>query len=212
MMLMLSRNFPTVQRNQQTQTWDRSVMNTMRDLHWKTLAIVGLGNIGQNIARLAKAFGMRVLGCRRTPRPTPDVDRVYACDQLPIMLGDADYVAVAAPFTRATDGLLGAAEFEAIKPGAFYINVSRGGVAQEAALVAALRSGHLAGAGLDVFAVEPLPKEHPLWSLPNVIVSPHYSGETVNNSALPARRFTRNLRNWLAGQPLEGVVQLDHGY
>ena len=99
-----------------------------------------------------------------------------------------------------------------MKRGAFYVNVSRGGVAQEAALLEALRSGHLAGAGLDVFAVEPLPPGHELWSMPQVIVSPHYSGETVNNSALPAERFARNLRCWLLGRPLEGVVDLEWGY
>jgi len=212
LMLILSRNLHIAQRNQEKRTWDRSVMDTVRDLHGKTVAIVGLGNIGRHIARLTRAFGMRVLGCRRTPRPTPDVDRVYACEQLAVTLADADYVVVAAPLTRATGGMLGRAQFAAMKAGAFYVNVSRGGVAQEAALLEALQSGHLAGAGLDAYVVEPLPGDHPLWSLPNVVVSPHYSGETVNNSALPARRFTRNLRRWLAGEPLEGQVRLELGY
>src|SRR5260370_28777087 len=108
--------------------------------------------------------------------------------------------------------MLGPAEFGAVKRGAIYINVSRGGVAQEAALLDAVRSGHVAAAGLDVFAVEPLPPDHPFWSLPQVIVSPHYSGETVNTSALPAERFARNLHAWLRGQPLEGVVYLEWGY
>src|SRR5262249_10495652 len=147
-----------------------------------TLAVVGLGNIGQNIARLAKAFGMRVVGCRRTMRYTPYVDQLYPRDQLAAMLAEADYLAVAAPLTKETDALLGPAEFAATKRGAIYVNVSRGPVAQEAALVSALQSGRLAGAGLDVFAVEPLPHDHPLWSMPQVVVSPHFSGETVNNS------------------------------
>jgi len=171
-----------------------------------------VGNIGQNIARLARGFGMRVLGCRRTPRPTPHVDRIYGPDQVRIMLADADVVAVAAPFTRETDGMLGAAEFAAMKRGALYVNVSRGSIAQEAALLDALRSGHVAAAGLDVFAVEPLPAEHPFWSMPNVVVSPHYSGETVNRYSQPVQRFTRNLHNWLTGQPLEGIVRLELGY
>lgn len=212
LMLILSRNLQIVQCNQAARKWDRSVANTMRDLHGKTIAVVGLGNIGQNIARLAKALGMRVVGCRRTPRPTPFTDRVYPLADMKAMLAEAEYVAVAAPLTRETDGMLGAVEFKAMRQGAFYINVSRGPVAQEAALVDALQSGRLGGAGLDVFAVEPLPAEHPLWTMPNVVISPHFSGETVNNSALPAQRFTRNLRNWLANRDLEGTVNLELGY
>jgi phosphoglycerate dehydrogenase-like enzyme len=128
------------------------------------------------------------------------------------MLSEADYVAVAAPLTSETQGLLGPAEFAAMKPGAFYINVSRGPIAQEAALVKSLQSGRLAGAGLDVFAAEPLPPEHPFWTMPQVLVSPHYSGEVINQSATPAERFSRNIASWLAGAPLEGVVNLDLGY
>jgi len=210
--LTLSRNLHVAHKNQLERKWDRDVIPTMRDIHGKTLAVVGLGNIGQNIARLAKAFGMRVVGCRRTLRPTPFTDRVYGPGEVCVMLADADYVVVAAPFTRETDGMLGPAEFQAMKPGAFFINVSRGGIAQEPALLEALRSGRLAGAGLDVFAVEPLAADHPLWTMPNVLVSPHYSGERVNFSSLPAQRFTRNLHAWLAGRPLEGIVNLELGY
>src|SRR5207302_11098219 len=129
---------------------------SMRDLHGKTLAVIGLGNIGQNVARLARSHGMRVIGCRRTPRPTPFVDRLYRAAELHAMLAEADYLTVALPLTARTDGMLGAAEFAAMKKGAVYINVSRGNVAQENALVEALQSGHVAAAGLDVFAVEPL--------------------------------------------------------
>jgi len=153
LMLILSRNLHVAQFNQRDKKWDRTVANTMRDLHGKTIAVVGLGNIGQNIARLTKALGMRVVGCRRTPRPTPFTDRVYHVREIKTMLAEADYVAVTAPLTRGTTGLLGPAEFQAMRQGAFYINVSRGPVAQEAALVDALQSGRLAGAGLDVFAV-----------------------------------------------------------
>ncbi|MBI3407172.1 MAG: D-2-hydroxyacid dehydrogenase [Planctomycetes bacterium] len=212
MMLTLSRNLHVVQRNQTQGSWDRSVAQTMRDLHGRTLALVGLGNIGQNIARLGRAFGMRVVGCRRRPQPTPFVDAVVAPNQIRSILAEADVVAVAAPLTAATEGMLNSAEFEAMRPGSFYINVSRGPIAQEAALLQALRSGKLAGAGLDVFAVEPLPADHPFWTMSNVFISPHYSGETVNNSSLPAERFTRNLRRWLAQQPPAGLVDLDQEY
>jgi phosphoglycerate dehydrogenase-like enzyme len=212
MMLILSRNLQMAVRNQQERRWDRGVANTMADLHGKTSAVIGLGNIGQNIARLAKACGMRVLGVRRRLRYTPYVDRLYSREELHEMLPEADYVAVAAPLTKHTEGMLGPAEFQAMKRGVRYVNVSRGPIAQESALVAALQSGHVAAAGLDVFAVEPLAAEHPLWSMPQVIISPHYSGETVNNSALPAERFTRNLRAWLSGRDLEAVVDLECGY
>lgn len=212
LMTMLARSFHVVVRNQEQRRWDREVAQTMSDLQGKTLALVGVGNIGQAVARLARAYGMRVLGWRRTERPTPYVDRMYPRGELHAMLAEADYVLVAAPLTPHTDGLLGSAEFRAMKRGAVYVNVSRGGVAQEAALLDALRTGHLAAAGLDVFAVEPLPPDHPLWMMPQVLISPHYAGEVVNASALPAERFARNLRRWVANQELEGVVNLDWGY
>jgi phosphoglycerate dehydrogenase-like enzyme len=212
LMVLLARNLHLALRNEAERRWDRSIAGTMWDLHGRTLALIGLGNIGLGIARLARAYGMRVLGCRRTAKPAPYVDRLYPRSELHALLAEADVVAVAAPHTAHTEGMLGPAEFAAMKPGVIYVNVSRGGVAQEAALLEALRSGHVAAAGLDVFAVEPLPPDHPFWSMPQVIVSPHYSGETVNTSALPAERFARNLHAWLNSQPLEGVVDLEWGY
>jgi phosphoglycerate dehydrogenase-like enzyme len=212
MMMILSRNLHIVQRNQAAKNWDRAVADTMRDLAGKTLGIIGLGNIGQNIARLGQAMGMRVVGCRRTVTKTPFVDRVYDIGERNILAAESDVVAVAAPLTRETDGLLGREFFQAIRPGAIVVNVSRGPVIQEPALLEALQSGRVFGAGLDVFTTEPLPADNPLWTHPNVIVSPHYSGETVNLYAPPAERFTRNLHNWLAGRELEGNVKLDLGY
>jgi phosphoglycerate dehydrogenase-like enzyme len=212
LMVMLARNLHTVIRNQQGRKWDHDVSLTMSDLQGRTLAVVGLGNIGLGIARLARAFGMRVLGCRRTDKPAPGVDRVYARKNLHEMLGEADYVAVAAPLTAHTEGMLGPKEFEAIKRGAVYINVSRGSVAQEKALIEALKSGQVAAAGMDVFAAEPLPSDHPFWAMPQVIISPHYSGETINYSGRPAERFARNLRSWVNHADLEGIVDLEWGY
>jgi phosphoglycerate dehydrogenase-like enzyme len=212
LMLMLARQFHVAQRQQREKNWQRDLAKSMVDLHGKTAGIVGLGNIGQNIARLCRSFGMRVVGVRRTVQATPHVDRLYPREQLPAMLGEADYVIVAAPSTRETIDLLGQAEFAAMKRGAFYINVSRGNVAQEPALVEALRSGHLAGAGLEVFAAEPLTPEHPLWSLPNVVITPHYSGETVNQSSQPGELLIRNLHAWQAGKPVGKRVNLELGY
>ncbi|MCS7045404.1 MAG: D-2-hydroxyacid dehydrogenase, partial [Gemmataceae bacterium] len=212
LLLIVNRNLHLAQRNQAKSLWDRSVHHGMRDLHGQTMAIIGLGNIGQNVARLAKAFGMRVVGCRRTPRPTPYTDRVYAVAHRIPMLAEAEAVVVAAPLTKETDGLLAEAEFGAMRPGTIFVNVSRGQIAREEALVQALRSGRLRGAGLDVFAVEPLPTDHVLWTMDNVVITPHYSGETVNSGNLPAQRFARNLRNWQNGGDLEGQVNLSLGY
>src|SRR4051794_12966360 len=139
---VLARNLHLAARNQQAGRWDRDVMQGMFDLHGRTLGLVGLGNIGQSIARLARGFGMRVAGCRRTEKPAPFVDRQYPLSELHALLAESDVVAVAAPLTRHTEGLLGPAEFAAMKPGVVYVNVSRGGVAQEAALLDALRRGH----------------------------------------------------------------------
>jgi len=212
MLLTLNRNLHIAQRNQASATWDRSVADTMRDLHGKTLAIVGLGDIGSNIARLARAFGMRVVGCKRTLAPSRFVDGVYASADLATMFAEADHAAIAAPLTPGTTGLVGLDALRALKRGAILVNVSRGPIVQEDALIEVLRSGHLGGAALDVFAVEPLPREHPFWTLPNVLVSPHFSGETVNNSSLPVKRFVRNLRAFLEGDLQEGLVDLAQGY
>lgn len=212
LMSMLCRNLQIAMRNQLAHRWDNSIANTMTDLAGKTVAIIGLGNIGQSIGRLAQAYGMRVVGTRRTLRVTPFVDRVYPLSELKLMLAEADFVVVATPLIEDTENLLRAEEFAVMKRGVFYINVSRGAVADESALLAALESGHVAGAGLDVFAREPLPEDHPFWDMPQVIISPHYSGDTVNHSRLPLERFIHNLRLWSAGRPLEFVVNLDRGY
>ena len=212
MLLAINRNLHVVERNQASNIWDRTVADTVRDLHGKTLAVVGLGNIGANIARLAKAFGMRVVGCKRTLKPCPYADRLYPNSQIRAMFAEADHAAIAAPLTPHTDGLVGLDALQVLKPRAILVNVSRGPIVQEQALLEVLRSGALAGAGLDVFAVEPLAAGHPFWTMPNVLVSPHYSGATVNNSSLPAQRFVRNLRAYQVGNLPEGVVDLDEGY
>jgi phosphoglycerate dehydrogenase-like enzyme len=212
LLTFLARNLHTAFHNQREGKWDRDIRTRIVDLHGRTLAIIGLGNIGQSIARLGRGYGLRVVGCRRTATPTPFVDQVYSLPELHVLLAEADFVAVAAPLTARTESLLGAAEFAAMKPGVLYVNVSRGSIAREEALLAALRSGHVTAAGLDAFAVEPLPAGHPFWSLPQVLISPHVSGETINQSARPAERFARNLAAWTAGRPLEGRVDLEQGY
>jgi phosphoglycerate dehydrogenase-like enzyme len=137
---------------------------------------------------------------------------VYPFTERQAMLAEADVVAVAAPLVKETAGMLGSADFQAMKRGVLYINVSRGPIAQESALIEALRTGQVAAAGLDVFAVEPLPQDHPFWTLPNVLVSPHYSGETVNRSAQPGELFLRNLCSYLNGELVGKRVDLTLGY
>lgn len=212
MLLVINRNLQVAQRNQAISAWDRSVANTMRDLHGHTLAILGLGDIGCNIARLARAFGMRVVGCKRTMSPCPYADQLYPNTELAAMFAEADHVAIAVPLTRHTEGMVGLDALTALQARAILVNVSRGPIVQEKAMIDVLRSGHLGGAGLDVFAVEPLPKDHPFWTMPNVVVSPHFSGETLNNSAMPAKRFLRNLRAFQDGNLQEGLVNVDEGY
>ncbi|MFN4258577.1 MAG: D-2-hydroxyacid dehydrogenase [Gemmataceae bacterium] len=213
LMLMLARNLHQVMCHQFERLWDdKEVARTMFDLPGKTLAIIGLGNIGQSLARVGKRHGLRVVGCRRVPCWVPRVDQVYPLSDLHAMLAEADIVAVTTPLTPATEGLLGPREFAAMKRGVLFVNVSRGAIAQEEALLDALRSGQVRGAALDAYAVEPLPAAHPFWAMPQVIVSPHYSGETVNLSSLPSERFLRNLRADLQGRELEGMVDLEQGY
>lgn len=212
LMSLLCRNLHLALRHQQARKWDQTIAKTMTDLAGKTVAIVGMGNIGQAIGRLAQNYGMRVVGCRRTMQQTPFVDRLYPVQELHALLAEGDFVVVAAPLTSETTAALGAKEFALMKRGAFFINISRGKVTDEDALLKALQSGHLAGAGLDVFAAEPLPEDHPFWTMPQVVISPHYSGDSVNNSTLPLERFMRNLRAWRENKPLEGLVDLDRGY
>ncbi len=211
-MSMLSRNLHTALRNQTGCYWDNSIAKTMSNLSRKTLALVGLGDIGRAVARLAQSFGMQVLGTRRHPQPTSYVDHVFPVSELHNMLPEADFVVVTVPLTPETETLLGEAELALMKPGVFLVNVSRGAVVDEGALLKFLQTGHIAGAALDVFTQEPLPANHPFWTLPQVIISPHYCGDTVNNSSLPLERFTRNLRAWQKGEPFEHIVNLDLGY
>jgi phosphoglycerate dehydrogenase-like enzyme len=184
-----------------------------RELRDRTLLVLGLGGVGQEIARLAQAFGMRVLGVRRDPsREVPGVDEVHAPDQLPALAARADHIAVTLPLTEATRHLVDAEVLDALPSEAVFVNVGRGGVVDEEALIERLAGGSLAGAALDVFEHEPLPEDSPLWTLPNVILSPH---DTALVPAEPERimeLFLDNLRRYLAGEPLRNRVNLDAFY
>jgi phosphoglycerate dehydrogenase-like enzyme len=198
------------------------------ELRGATIGILGYGSIGREVGRLAKVFGMRVLALKRNaqapgerssfeipglgdPHGTlPDV--LYRPDQLREMLAQCDYVVMAVPLTPETRGMIGEAELHAMKPTSYLVNIARGEVCDEPALIRALQGKWIAGAGLDVFAQEPLPHDSPLWKLPNVILTPHISGFSPNYDQRAADIFCENLRRYIAGQPLLNVVGKTTGY
>jgi phosphoglycerate dehydrogenase-like enzyme len=196
-------------RDQRRQAWKPG---TVAPLQGRRLAILGLGKSGQAVARLAKAVGLAVTGIRAHPAATPNVDRVAPMSELHAVLAAADCVAVCLPLSAATRGLLDAAAFAALKPGAILVDISRGGVVQQAALVEALRTGILRGAMLDVFETEPLPADNPLWTLENVIVTPHSSSVYVGWETRAMEMFCDNLDRWQRGVALENVVDPARGY
>ncbi|HVQ75627.1 MAG TPA: D-2-hydroxyacid dehydrogenase [Candidatus Binatia bacterium] len=179
-------------------------------LRGATLAVVGLGDIGRTIARTARAFGMTVLGVSRSGRRVPGVDRVYRATAIRTALSRADFAVLTVPLTAHTRGFVGARELAAMKRSAWLVNVGRGAVVDEVALVRALSSRRIAGAVLDVFEREPLPPDHPLWRLRNAVVTPHISGPST--PAEVSVIFNENLRRWVAGRPLRHVVDRRRGY
>ena len=208
-MLYFAKRMPRVLGDQRRHHWERFALDT---LPGKTLGIVGFGHVGRAIARLARAAGLRILAVRRTAADSPDADTVHPPTGLPTLLRESDYVALIVPLTPETAGLLGKAELALMKPGAVLINVGRGQLVDEAALVAALRSGHLGGAALDVFAQEPLPTASPLWDLPNVLVTPHSMSTALDENARLIDLFCDNLRRYLVGDALRNVFDHARGY
>jgi phosphoglycerate dehydrogenase-like enzyme len=178
----------------------------------RTVLLLGLGHTGQAVARRAKAMGMTVLGVRAHPADVPDVDEVHPASALPSLWPRADFVVVAVPLLAATRGLVGPAAFGALPRHAVLIDVSRGGVVEEAALLAALEEGRLKGAALDVFASEPLPPGHPLWRMENVMITPHCSSVFEGWEGKSAGMFARNLARWRRGEALLNVVDPARGY
>jgi phosphoglycerate dehydrogenase-like enzyme len=198
-------------RNQEAGRWEQF---DVLDVRGQTLGIVGLGEIGRASARLARALGMRVHAVRRRNAGSgdPDVDRLYAPGELRAMLAVSDYVLVATPLTSETRGMIGQAELAAMKPSAVIINVGRGPVIVEPALISALESGTIRGAALDVFDTEPLPEGHAFYGLGNVLLSPHSADHTVGWTDLAMNRFIDNFERFRNGQPLENIVDKQAGY
>lgn len=210
--LCFARDLHSMIRRQIERRWAFDEVRVL-DLTRMTLGIVGLGGIGLGVARRARPHGLRILAVdpRLSDRPA-EVDELWGADRLDDLLGASDFVAVCAPETPETRGLFGAEKFSRMKAGSYFINVGRGRVVQLAPLVEALESGHLAGAALDVFEVEPLRADHPLWGMPNVIVTPHTAGVGAH---LEDRRYdvlVENVRRFVRGEALHNVVDKDGGY
>ncbi|MDZ4859862.1 MAG: D-2-hydroxyacid dehydrogenase [Candidatus Hydrogenedentes bacterium] len=213
LLLSLTRNMRFYTNAMETGAFDRSSGLKLLDLRDKTMLIIGLGGAGAQIADRAKAFGMRVIALDVKDIPMmQSVDQVGRPDELLSFLPGADVVMCAVPLTGATKHMLGAKEIAAMKPGAFIVNISRGGVIDTDALTQALESGHLGGAGLDVTEPEPLPANHPLWKLPNVIITPHMAGTSDGREPRTLTLIRDNIGRFAQGLPLKNVVDLEAGY
>ncbi len=207
--LHFTLDIPRLQQNKANKTWPIRMVSPLRG---KTLLIVGLGQTGQAVAARAKAFGMHVLGTRARPSPVDHVDEVHAADDLPKLWGQADVICVCVPLLNSTRGLVDQAAFEAMKPTAILVDVSRGGVIVPDAAISAMTKGQIKGAAFDVFATEPLPAGSPYWDLPNTLISPHCSAVYEGWDLASFDMFLTNLKRWQAGDSLNNIVDPNRGY
>jgi phosphoglycerate dehydrogenase-like enzyme len=210
--LMFAKGAPKFMRAQMQHEWARFAPS---ELYGKTVGIVGMGHIGTEVARLAKAFGCRIVATKRsaTERTSgPHADEIMPAAELHRLLGESDYVVLSTPLTPETRGMIGEAELRAMRPTGVLVNIARGAVVVEDALVRALREGWIAGAALDVFEKEPLPADSPFWDMENVILTPHISGGTEIYNQRAVQIFVDNLRCYVAGEPLRNVVDSARGY
>lgn len=208
-----SKDFPRLIRQKHAHHWEKYCV---KELRGQTMGIIGYGDIGRACAVLAKAYGMRILALRRRPELSTDdplVDAIYNSTQINELMSLSDYVVVVAPLTPETRGMVGREQLSVAKTGQIFINIGRGALVDEEALIEALQpSGRLDGAALDVFCQEPLPEDSPLWLLPNLLLSPHNADMTADFRHRSVRVFTDNCRLFLAGQKLMSVVDKRLGY
>ena len=204
----VTQKMKTYRDAQRQRRWDDHVLPDR--LSGKTMTIVGLGDIGRDIARVARGLGMRVLGVSRRGRPVREAARVYPVTAMARALREADFVVLLLPLTAETRGIIGPDALAVMKSTAWLINIARGAVVNESALLEALEQKRIAGAVLDVFDREPLPPSHPLWRVDNVVVTPHISGPSTPDAIAPV--FNDNLARYLAGRPLRHVVDRQQGY
>ncbi len=214
MMLAFARQIPDLVRAQERHQWrDTETHRSVFELNRQTLLLLGLGDIGLAIAARAAAFNLRLLGVRRRDLPLPGLPiELSPMTRLAELLAVADHVVTSLPLTPSTAGLLGVDQFSAMKPGAYVYNVGRGPVIDTPALIAALESGHLGGAGLDVVDPEPLPAESPLWEMGNVLITSHTSGASPRYWERGTEILIENAKRFVAGADLVNVVDLEAGY
>ncbi len=228
-MLAWSYRVPKMLYYQNRREWPRGRWNIFvgQELRGATLGILGYGSIGREVGRIGKCLGMRIVAAKRSVAEVRDVgyriagigdpeaqilDAIYPPKQLGEMLAQCDFVVISLPLTPETEGLIGEEELKAMKPNAYLVNISRGGIVDEAALVKALREGWLAGVGLDVFQEEPLPPDSPLYDLENVILSPHVAGFSPHYDERASDLFAENLRRYMSGEELLNLVDKEVGY
>ena len=212
LMLMFAKKAPLCFQMKQKREWRRFMPSVLKG---KTVGIIGLGHIGREIARLSKAFGMKVIATRRSAKIigiARYVDRLLPAKKLSSLLADSDYVVVSVPLTKETYQLIGEKELKAMKSTAYIINIARGNVIDEKALIHALEEKAIAGAGLDVTAKEPLPANSPLWDFDNVILSPHISGGMEEYVARATDLFCENIKRYITGRKLRNVIDRERGY
>ena len=209
-LLAFTKGLPRLRRDAGERHWDHY---PVAELRGRTLLVIGVGEIGVEVARLASAFGMRVLGVKRdTGQPVAHVEAVHPPEAIDDLVEEADAIVITLPLTHETRGLISRQTISRMRDGAIVVNVGRGGVIDEEALIGALVSGRLAGAALDVFAEEPLPATSPLWALENVIVSPHTSALSWHENERIVELFADNLRRYLRGDDLRSRVRLSLFY
>lgn len=205
--LYYMRHLHEIEKQRRQRTW-RYVMSDLASRH--ALGVIGYGPIGARIAELAKSIGMTVYAAKRTPSICPHCDRLFTGNSWREMLPLCDFVVIAAPLTPRTDRMIGARELVSMKGNAVLINISRGQIVDEAALIDALRSETIGGAVLDVFREEPLPETHPFWEMDNVVITPHCAGPSEEVAI--CEEFLENYRRWQKGEPLERVADFESGY
>jgi len=204
------KELPRLQRQQRAHDWPTRIVG--RPIEGSTVLIAGLGGIGQQVAARCKALGMTVLGVKRSVSPVDNVDEVHALDDLAAIIGRADHIVLTLPGTEQTEHLVNAELLAKTKPGVTVVNVGRGTVIDEGALIDALRTEQVGFAALDVFEREPLEADSPLWDLDNVLISPHSGGLDSKEDERICEIFCRNLRAYLAGRPMDNVVDSSLGY
>jgi phosphoglycerate dehydrogenase-like enzyme len=209
-LLAYSKRLPSLYKLQNEHDWQRGL--PIQELFDKTLLIIGTGGIAQEIAVRAKAFGMRIFGSSRQSKPLPNFDKVVGANEWKELLPEADFVVIATPLTPETKGMIDVDTLRLFRPDSYLINIARGAIVDESALTKALQESWIAGAALDTVFTEPLPVESPLWTLPNIFITPHCSGNSPRVKERTVALFLDNFNRYHQGKPLRNVVDKTAGY